>query len=235
MRANINKMDNQSITLDHLNQLMTWFSPSFPVGSFAYSHGLEAAVYKEKVTTAGQLKDWVEIVMLYGSGRSDGVIFKESYIAARDHDESRLKEVAELGTALLPTEELALEICAQGEAFLRSCTEVWPQVNQFTDQLENSTYSVVAAVACASYHIPLTPSLTSWYHAMASSLVSAGVRLIPLGQTAGLQVLKQLGEVIHQACHQALTIDQKDMGSAAPLIEIDSIHHETQYTRLFRS
>ncbi len=223
------------LTLDQLNLLMIWFSPAYPVGSFAYSHGLEAAVTKGSVTDPGQLRDWVGTMMLHGSGRSDGVIFREAHTAVRSGDNGRLDEIAELSAALLPTEELALECRAQGEAFFKASSEVWPAERMSAARLDSPTYPVAAAVTCASHDVPLSPSLASWYHSTASALVSAGVRLIPLGQTQGLKVLASLSECVARACRQAQTVCLDEIGSAAPLMEIDSIHHETQYSRLFRS
>ena len=218
-----------------MNLLQVWFSPSFPVGSFAYSHGLEAAVTKEKVTDAGQLGDWVNAVMLHGSGRTDGALFREAYVAVCEGDWVQLEKTAELGAALLPTEELALESRSQGEAFVRAVCKVWPNERITAVNLERPALPVAAAAACASHGVPLGHSLASWYQSLASALVSAGVRLIPLGQTEGLRVLASLSDSVRLACDQALAISLDDIGSSAPLMEIDSIHHETQYTRLFRS
>ena len=227
------KIDNGNLTHDQLQMLLTWFSPSFPVGSFAYSHGLETAVEKGTVVSRPDLETWIKTVILAGSGRADGVIFSAAYNAAAKRDRHRLAQILELSNALFPTAELALESRSQGAAFQKAIVEVWSDGTENLDL--GPTYPVATAVTCAKHKIPIGACLTSWYHAVAASLVSAGVRLIPLGQTQGLQVLVSLAETIRDAGHQAAVIDLDDIGSATPLMDIDSMHHETQYTRLFRS
>lgn len=221
------------LSQDQLQMLLMWFSPSFPVGSFAYSHGLEMAVEKGAVTDSSHLKSWLETVLMHGSGRSEGVIFCEAYKATIEGARVRLGDIDDLSNALLPTEELALESRTQGEAFIKAVQQMGAEQVDFFDQIQ--TYPVAVAIACALQRIPLNASLTSWYHSLATSLVSAGVRLIPLGQTQGLQVLASFSEITSRACRQAQTLTLDEIGSSAPLIDIDSMHHETQYTRLFRS
>lgn len=223
------------ISLHKLNLLMIWFSPSFPIGSFAYSHGLETAVHKGNITNLAHLIEWIDTVLLYGSGRADGVLFRETYKAVSVDNWDRLEEISKFSKALLPTEELSLESCAQGEAFLNSCGKVWSKYKKMTNHLIRPTYPVATGYMCAAYSLPLGPSLSSWYQSLSLSLVSAGVRLIPLGQTDGLRALDTLGQSVIQAYQSALSIEWEDLGTAAPLLEIDSIHHETQYSRLFRS
>lgn len=231
--ASLVKIENSNLTHDQLQMLLVWFSPSFPVGSFAYSHSLETAVEKGAVVSATDLETWIKTVILMGSGRSDGVIFREAYDAASKQDRNRLLQILELSNALFPTAELALESRSQGAAFQKATVEIWSDGTEDLDT--NPTYPVATAFNCAEHKIPIEACLISWYHALAASLVSAGVRLIPLGQTQGLRVLASLSETIRVASHQAKTIDLDDIGSAAPLMDIDSMHHETQYTRLFRS
>ncbi len=226
---------SSELTASQLNLLQAWFSPAFPVGSFAYSHGLENAVAEDLVTSPQELGDWIATVLIYGSGRTDGVLFRETYIAMQACDFDALYQTAELAAALLPTAELALECKAQGEAFISAIKTVWPTQMIRRLALEKPAFAVSAAAACAAHGLPLHHSLLSWYHAFATSLVSAGVRLIPLGQTDGLKVIAKLAETIQTACRQAQIIDVDAMGTAAPLLEISSLHHETQYTRLFRS
>ncbi len=226
---------SRTLTCDQLNLFLTWFSPSFPVGSFAYSHGLETAVAKGAVTGLKDLCEWTETVLLLGTGRTDGIIFCEIHHAVTEADEDRLAHIAELSASLLSSEELGLESLAQGDAFLSACQTVWPTDFLTRMKLDAPTYCVAVAAVCAAHALPLKLSLICWYHALVAGLVSAGVRLIPLGQTQGLQALASLSSTVTQAARQVQDVPLEDVGSAAPLIEIDSIQHETQYSRLFRS
>ncbi len=225
----------ESRPADPLFLLLSWFSPACPVGSYAYSHGLEKAVDIELIANAEDLQEWIETVLLLGSGRTDGVIFRETHDAARQSDGHRLQELATLSRAMQSTGELALESMSQGEAFLRAIGSAWP-----SDGLEHldprtTTFPVAVAAACAVHRVSLETALLSWYHAFASNLVSAGVRLVPLGQTEGLQTLAALAKTVQRASKLAQELQMEDIGTAAPFLDILSIQHETQYTRLFRS
>tara|TARA_R110000787_G_scaffold175012_5_gene287575 strand:- start:3072 stop:3743 length:672 start_codon:yes stop_codon:yes gene_type:complete len=217
-----------------LYRLMSWLSPSYPVGAFAYSHGLEQAVEVERVTDAGTLTDWVDAVLVHGTGSVDGPLFRETYAAVWDKNWSALQDIAALGAAFQASAEFALESRSQGDAFLKATRAAWPA--DALDRLaDGAVYPVAVAAACAAHDIPLEDGLAAYFHAFAANLVSAGVRLVPLGQSDGQAALAALEASVVRATQRAVTIALDDIGSAAPLIDFDSMFHETQYSRLFRS
>lgn len=215
-------------------RLLSWLSPSYPVGAFSYSHGLEYAVETGAVTTAEDVSAWVSTVLLQGTGRVDGVLFREAYSAVAAENWDHLDDVVDLGNAFQATSEFALETRAQGNAFIKATLAAWPS-DALTRIERGAVYPVAVAVACASHEIDLQTSLHGYFHAFAANLVSAAVRLVPLGQTDGQLAIAALADAVSQAQEQALNIPLDDIGSAAPLIDLASMHHETQYTRLFRS
>lgn len=221
-------------TRDSLYRLLSWLSPNYPVGAFAYSHGLEYAVETGRVTKADDLVEWIETVLLHGTGRNDGVLFRETYQAVEQEDWDRLDYIAELGAAFQPTAEIALESRSQGEAFLSATAKAWP-APAFAHTPAGAIYAVAVGFACAAHQIDLRSGLGAYFHAFAANLVSAGVRLIPLGQSDGQAVQASLDPIVAVAETHAMTTDLDDMGSAAPLLDIASMQHETQYSRLFRS
>ena len=101
----------------NLLRLLTWPSPSFPVGAFSYSHGLEWAVETGEVSDRASLSAWVEDIATHGAGRNDLVLLAEAWHAVTAQDSRRLSSAAELAVALSPSAERALETEAQGEAF----------------------------------------------------------------------------------------------------------------------
>ncbi len=217
-----------------LYRLLSWLSPSYPVGAFAYSHGLEQAVEAGTVTDADSLVHWIETVLMFGTGRVDGVLFREAWQAAAREDWNTLDELAELGAAFQPTAEIALEARSQGDAFLTATRKAWPA--PALERLENgAVYAVAVGLACAAHRIALADGLGAYFHAFAANLVSAGVRLIPLGQSDGQAALAALEPAVAKAENQALSAPLEDIGSMAPLLDIESMKHETQYSRLFRS
>lgn len=219
-----------------LLRLMTWLSPSFPVGAYSYSHGLEWAVETGAVSDAIQLTDWVGELLRHASGWSDTVLFAESWRAAGAGDTEQIVEIAELASALAPSRERQLETMAQGEAFLKA-SAAWPD-NVSTALAEQGValaYPVAVAVKAAGHGIPLAEALTAYLHAFAANLVSAAVRLVPLGQSDGLKALAALEPVILEVAAGAADASLDDIGGAGFVSDIAAMKHETQYTRLFRS
>ena len=219
---------------DDLYRLLSWLSPSYPVGAFSYSHGLEHAVETGRVATAEDVSAWVSTVLLQGTGRVDGVLFREAYSAVAGANWDHLDHVIELGNAFQATSEFALETRAQGNAFVTATLAAWP-ADALTRIEDGAVYPVAVAVACAAHGIDLKTALHGYFHAFSANLVSAAVRLVPLGQTDGQRAIATLSDAVTRAQDQALTIPLDNIGSAAPLIDLASMHHETQYTRLFRS
>jgi urease accessory protein len=217
-----------------LYRLLSWLSPSYPVGAFSYSHGLEYSVETGRVATADDVSDWVSTVLLQGTGRVDGILFREAYSSVVEANWTHLEEISDLGNAFQATSEFALETRAQGNAFIKATLAAWPA--DALARIENgAVYPVAVGVACAAHAIPLETSLHGYFHGFAANLVSAAVRLVPLGQTDGQLAIAALAGSVWQAQQQALVIPLGDIGSAAPLVDLASMHHETQYTRLFRS
>jgi urease accessory protein len=217
-----------------LYRLLSWLSPSYPIGAFSYSHGLEYSVENGSVRTAHDVLDWVSTVLLQGTGRVDGVLFREAYSAVVVANWGHLDEIVDLGNSFQATSEFALETRAQGNAFIKATLAAWPSA-ALTRIEKGAVYPVAVAVACAAHEISLETALHGYFHAFAANLVSAAVRLVPLGQTDGQLAIAALADAVSQVENQSLTTPLDDIGSAAPLIDLASMHHETQYTRLFRS
>ena len=200
--------------------LGTWLSPSYPVGAFSYSHGLE----------------WVvETVLEAGAGWADLVLLAASWRAAAADDAAAFEAVRELAQALRGTAETALETTQQGASFVLATRAAWPGTP--LDRLAGDrplTYPVAFGAAAAS-QVPLAAALLGFAQAVAANLVSAGVRLIPLGQTDGQRTLARLAPVIARVAVAAEAASLDEVGTAAPAIDLSSMRHETQYTRLFRS
>ncbi|MFN4089755.1 MAG: urease accessory protein UreF [Alphaproteobacteria bacterium] len=218
-------------------RLQTWLSPAFPIGGFSYSHGLEQAVelgfVRDRDTAAG----WIATVLRHGSGCSDAILFAAAHRVAPMGD----LEPARLGAAFRPTGELALEAGQQGGSFLIAVRAAWPdpRLDRWAEALAADgtapVLPVAVATACAFQGIPLPVALPLYLQAFAAGLVVAAVKLVPLGQTDGLRVQAALEPVVADTAAAALAADPDDLGSATPMLDLCSMLHETQYTRLFRS
>ena len=211
---------------DALYRLMSWLSPSFPVGAFSYSHGIEYAVVAELVCDEASLRDWIESGLKHEFGPVNGAMLRSAY-EARD-----LARALEEARAFVPTLEFELEHKSQGEAFMLAFRAAWGEVRLPDGWVPYPSAVGIAARTCS---VPLRAALIAYFHSVVSNLISAGIRTVPLGQTAGQRILASLQAAVIAAAEDALSRDPDDVGAAAPIIEWTSIRHETQYTRLFRS
>ena len=224
-------------TVEALLRLQSWLSPAFPIGGFSYSHGLETAIDDGQVGDAEHLRTWLEGVLRFGAGRTDAWCLIEAWHAVADGNVGRLREVAALAAALPGAAELSLETGAQGAAFLKTVQAVWPQARLAALGAADvpMTLPVAVGITGAGHGLPLDLLAPLYLNAFIANMVSAGVRLVPLGQTDGQRVVAALEPVVAETAQEALRREQSDPGSAAPMVDICAMRHETQYTRLFRS
>jgi urease accessory protein len=221
-----------------LYRLMTWLSPSFPVGAFSYSSGIEWAVEAGDIRDAASLRDWLTAMLADGSGFCDGVFLAQAHRAASARDDARLREIAELAAAFVPSRERQLETTTQGRAFIDIARAAWNSagLNEMIVACDGTiVYPVAVGLASAAHAIPLEPALQAFFHAVVSNWISAGSRLIPLGQTDSQRVLAALEPVVASTAKRALAASLDDLGSATFRADLASLRHEMQYTRLFRS
>lgn len=214
-----------------LIRLMTWLSPAFPVGGFAYSGGLERAVHDRLVGDAEALLDWLQTLLTDGSWWNDAVLLASAWQA---HGEPRdLKEAMELADALAGSAERHLETSAQGAAFV-AAAEAWPHA--VLDLLgAQPPYPVAVGAVAAAHAVPFEKTLVAYLHALASQSVSAAIRLGVLGQRQGVSVLAKLETTILETAAAAARSTLDDLGSATVIADLQLMRHETQHSRLFRS
>jgi urease accessory protein len=217
--------------------LLVWLSPSFPIGSYAYSHGLEWAVEAGDVRDLASLEAWLAALLEHGSPWSDAVLLALTHNAVCANDDAELCKIAELAAALSPSKERRMETLNQGAAFLTALRAAWPcEAFERARPFENEiAFPVAVGLAAAGHGLALLPALEAYLVSFATNLVSAAVRLIPLGQTDGIKAVAKLVPLAKKIAAQAAHAVIDDIGGAAFRSDIASMRHETQYTRLFRS
>ncbi|WP_323778974.1 urease accessory protein UreF [Leisingera sp.] len=206
--------------------LLQWLSPAYPVGAFAWSHGLEAAVARNEVADGAGLEAWLGDLLLFGSARADAILLAAAFHAANG---AVLAEVDATARAFAPSRERLAETVEQGAAFCRATSGVWG------GSLRGLTYPVAVGRAACMHGLPLALTLEMFTHALAANLIAAGQRLLPVGQIEGQRILKNLGPLVSDAAKNALTADLSGLSSACFAADIASMAHETQYARIFRS
>jgi urease accessory protein len=221
-----------------LYRLMTFLSPAFPVGAFSYSSGIEWAVEAGDIADRASFGDWLAAMLSDGSGFCDGIFLCHAYRAVEVADDRALRDVAELAAAFVPSRERQLETVAQGRAFIGTISAAWScdGLDQAIACCEGSiVYPVAVGLVSAAHAIPLAGALHAFLHAVVSNWISAGGRLIPLGQTDCQRLLAMLEPMVMATAQRALAASLDDLGSATFRADLASLRHETQYTRLFRS
>jgi urease accessory protein len=222
-------------------RLQSWLSPAFPSGSYSYSHGLEWAVEAGHINDRKTLVDWLGADLRYGVGRNEAIFFLEAGRYAIDDDRAKLVEIAELATAFRGTAEFVLESSQQAAAWLVTLRRVWPDrvldwlAETLCERQLQPAPGVVLGVHSARLRIPASLALPAFLQSYVANLVIAGVRLLPLGQTDGQLAIAELEDLVLATSAQATQDTIDDLGSAAFMVELASMAHETQYTRLFRS
>ena len=206
--------------------LMQWLSPAYPVGAFAYSHGLEAAVADGTVKTGADLSLWLEDLLTHGGARSDALLLATAYKA--DSQEA-LQGIDEIARAFCPSAERLRETTLQGEAFCRTTSAIWD------NDMPALTYPVALGYAAKQHGIPLDLTQQMYLHAFVSNLISAGQRLLALGQLEGQQRLSALSPKMRESAKATHAGDLAQLSGASFAADIASMRHETQYSRIFRS
>jgi urease accessory protein len=237
-RLRRNERNPGALDTGALFRLMAWLSPAYPIGAFSYSSGIEWAVEAGDIKDAATLRQWLAGMLGAGGGFCDAVLFVHAHRAVAENDDAALHTAAELSAALVTSKERLLETTAQGRAFLDTTRAAWPCAA--LAQLDAAWRGAIAlpiavGVTCAGHGIPCEPALHVFLHALVANWISAGVRLIPLGQTDGQRVLAALEDGIAGCAARALVTPLDEAGSCTVRADIAGMRHETQYTRLFRS
>jgi urease accessory protein len=224
-----------------LYRMLAWLSPSFPIGAFSYSHGLETAVQLGRIRDRGTLQGWIHAILAHGTGRMDADTLRDAHRAASTQNLEGLITANRRGLAFRATSEMALETTAQGQAFLATCCAGWPEpfLDAWARQLgrDDQAPCLAAAVGAATARAdaPLELVLTGYLQAMGANLVSVGLRLGIVGQTDGQRIIAALEPVVGKATRDTIMRKRTSFGAATFAVDLASMAHETQYTRLFRS
>lgn len=215
-----------TIEAAHILGLMAILSPAFPTGSFAYSHGLEWAIDQRVVSDASDVEAWISSLLTHGSSWNDAVLFARAY----DADDGEIQGLDELALALSASREREFETLELGQSFNKAFAALTK-----SEACGAVCYPVVVACACRQMGIPKKAALLGYMQAFSNGLIAVALRLVPLGQNAGLEIMGSLMPVILATAERALVATLDDLGSSSFLSDIASMKHETQYSRVFRT
>lgn len=214
-----------------LQKLVTWLSPAFPVGAFAWSAGLETAIAQRAVTDSTSLQNWIAGSLAHGGIRTDAILLAHAHRAAGDA--AQLQELADLGLALTPSRERWMETSLTGDAFARAAVH-WG-ADAMPPLPETCPYPIAVGALAAAHGIGLADTLLAWLTATVHGQISVAVRLVPLGQSDGLRVMATLEPQVADLAAAAATAGLADIGAIAYAADIAQMRHETLEPRIFRS
>jgi urease accessory protein len=216
---------------DSLQRLLTWLSPAFPVGAFAWSQGLETAIADGRIKTGSDLRTWLDGLLAHGGLKTDAIILAHAH---RDHaDAGKLRDLGDVVLALTASSERTLEATLTGDNFAIA-TRAWPS-DVFTRLPDPCPYPVAVGAIAAAQGISVDDTLIGYLTAAIHAQVSVAVRLVPIGQSAGLQVMAGLEPAIATLAGTAASAGLDAIGGIAYAGDIAQMRHETLGTRIFRS
>ncbi len=216
-------------------RLYQLISPALPVGSFTYSQGLEWAVEARWVRDSATLADWLESQLEHSLAMLDLPVLMRLHTACVNADWQRLHTWCELLLANRETMELRKEERQRGAALLKLLPDLGVAVPGGSEDTFSCTQLAGMALAAAQWRISVEKTCSGYAWSWLENAVTAGVKLIPLGQTQGQQLSLRLADSIPAALARASALEDSEIGSSTPAQAIASSRHETQYTRLFRS
>jgi urease accessory protein len=213
-----------------LLRLLAWLSPAFPTGGFAWSQGVEWAVAAGDIADEASLRCWLEDVLRYGAGRADAILLRHAHAAAGDA--AALLELAELARAAQPGRERLAETIGQGNAFALAAA---PWGADVIAAIADLPYPVAVGALAGRHGIAADAACAGFLQAGSANMISAAVRLVPLGQSTGLRALAALEPFFLAVAAETRAATLDDLGGACLRADLAAMRHETQYTRLFRS
>jgi len=228
-------MDTMGVeTHSVLLRLLQLASPALPVGAYSYSEGLEYLVHTQQVHDVASLQHWLIQELAYGAVRLEAAVMLRAYKATSQQDEPALNDWNHWLSAAKETAELRQQSWQMGRSLIRLLQEIHPE-SLALNCPNPCNFAIAFGLAAATWKIAPEAAVLGYLHSWATNLVGAGVKLIPLGQTAGQKLLLNLHPELSRATSEILVLPDQDLTSCGWGLALASMAHETQYTRLFRS
>ncbi|WP_159963852.1 urease accessory protein UreF [Profundibacterium mesophilum] len=206
--------------------LAQWLSPAYPVGAFAYSHGLEAAIGDGWIGSADDLREWLIAVIAEGSGRNDCILLRAAH-ASTNVAERLIIDAT--GRAFAASAERITEADAQGAAFVKVTTAIWG------GDEGSYLYPVAVGTAAARLNLPAALTAAMFLHANTGNLVSVAQRLMGLGQTRAQRIVATLIPHCERIAQETEGATLDDLAGLAFSSDISAMRHETLQPRIFRT
>jgi len=209
--------------------------PTFPIGGFTYSQGLEYAIESGRLKNQFEITDWIEGCLVEGIGRLEIPLLRKMIEAYEKEDISEFARWTNYLVASRETKELRIEEHQRGEAFYRITSDLGLSIPDLWQDFSKKTHLGGFSIALSAWSISLHMGAQGYAMSWLEGLISAAIKLLPMGQTDGQKMLMKLSTKIPEVVRSGLRLEDDDFGGSMPMVALCSSLHETQYTRLFRS
>lgn len=219
-----------------LTRLLQLASPALPVGAYTYSQGLEWVVESGTVKDEASALHWIGGLLEYSIGCWDAPLLAALHRAWQQEAKDAIFQLNEAYLASRESAEFRAESLQMGYSLRRLAAELPPlPVKLSLDGLEEIAFPTLWAGLAAAWEIPVLEAVQAYLFGWCENQITAAVKLVPLGQSAGQRLLLELGSRIPAIAQQAFSLPEEHWSTMAPGLAMASCRHETQYTRLFRS
>ena len=222
----------------NLLTLLQLASPALPVGAYSYSEGVETLVTQGIVTSRDDLLHWLMQELAGGAIRIETTVMRWGYEATACGDATKITHWNQWLSALRETEEMRSQSWQMGRSLLRLFSALEPALaKQLLEAIRqgNCNYAIAYGMVAQAWEVPLDAAGLAYLQSWAANLISAGVRVVPLGQTEGQRLLRQLANPLQEAHAAIQHLTEADLMACSWGVSLASMQHETQYSRLFRS
>lgn len=199
--------------------LQLWFSSSFPIGSYAYSHGLEALIDDKKIKNKEDVKEFLDALLFYGTLRNDYIFMKSIY---------KGEEINELILASASSKERQIEMIDMGNSFRKIMKDSWE-----LSLPKNKSFIYCLTRAGLHFNINFDDLIKFYLQSFITNLINVCVKHIPMSQKDGQMLNVNFIDKIQQFLTKSKDLTLKDIGSTFFVADIYSIKHENLDTRIY--
>ena len=237
-------MSLETVNNQHLLRLLQLASPLLPVGGYSYSEGLESLIAQEIIQDRVTLQAWIQRELQVGAIRVETAIMDRAYLAGIEPDIERLQYWNQWLSAARETEELRQQSWQMGGSLTKLSVELTPEIQDLITAIvggaspqehQPCNYALAFGIIAQHWQIDRSTTIAAYLHSWVTNSLGAGVKLIPLGQTAGQQILWELQTEIDALARTIPRLADEDLYACSWGLSLASMQHETLYSRLFRS
>jgi urease accessory protein len=226
----------QTINNQQLLRLLQLASPLLPVGGYSYSEGLESLISQGIISNSTTLQTWMHRELQIGAIRVETAIMDRAYVAGIESNRQRLQYWNQWLSAARESEELRQQSWQMGGSLTKLAIELTPEIQDLVTAIDRPcNYAIAFGIIAQHWQIDRQTTIAAYLHSWVTNSLGAGIKLIPLGQTAGQQILWAFQGEIDALTQTILTLADDDLYACSWGLSLASMQHETLYSRLFRS